>query len=65
MVDILHEMGEVKFKNLFVDGTKIEAYANKYTFVWKKAVEKNLTKLDKKIETVRPVVAERYGFTFL
>ena len=42
-------MGEVKFKNLFVDGTKIEAYANKYTFVWKKAVEKNLAKLEKKI----------------
>ena len=56
-------MGEVKFKNLFVDGTKIEAYANKYTFVWKKAVEKNLTKLDRKIETVLLVIAERYGFT--
>ena len=32
-VGILYEMGEVKFKNLFVDGTKIEAYANKYMFV--------------------------------
>ena len=40
----LCEMGEVKYRNLFVDGTKIEAYANKYTFVWKKAVEKNLIK---------------------
>ena len=59
----LYEKGEVKFKNLFVDGTKIEAYANKYTFVWKKAVEKNLAKLDKKIEAVLPVIAERYGFT--
>ena len=59
----LYEMGEVKYRNLFVDGTKIEAYANKYTFVWKKAVEKNLIKLDKKIESVLPVIAERYGFT--
>ena len=59
----LYEMGEVKYRNLFVDGTKIEAYANKYTFVWKKAVEKNLIKLDKKIETILPVIAERYGFT--
>ncbi len=25
-VNKLYEMGEVKFKNLFVDGTKIEAY---------------------------------------
>lgn len=57
----LYEMGEVKFKNLFVDGTKIEAYANKYTFVWKKAVEKNLTKLNKKVDALIPVIAERYG----
>ncbi len=27
-------MGEIKFSNLFVDGTKIEAYANKYSFVF-------------------------------
>lgn len=60
-VKILYEMGEVKFKNLFVDGTKIEAYANKYTFVWKKAVEKNLVKLEKKIENMLPVICERYG----
>ena len=59
----LCEIGEVKFRNLFVDGTKIEAYANKYTFVWKKAVEKNLAELDKKIESALPVMAERYGFT--
>ena len=60
-VEKLYEMGEVKFKNLFVDGTKIEAYANKYTFVWQKAVEKRLETLNKKIETVLPVIAERYG----
>ena len=48
-VNKLYEMGEVKYKNLFVDGTKIEAYANKYTFVWKSAVEKNLAKLEKKM----------------
>ena len=61
-VEKLYEMGEVKFKNLFVDGTKIEAYANKYTFVWKKAVEKNLVKLNKKIEDMLPVICKRYGF---
>lgn len=60
-VEKLYEMGEVKFRNLFVDGTKIEAYANKYTFVWKKAVEKNLTKLNKKVEAILPVICDRYG----
>ena len=61
-VEKLHEMGEVKFENIFVDGTKIEANANKYTFVWKKAVEKNLMKLNTKIELLIPILAERYGF---
>ncbi len=61
-VEKLYEMGEIKYKNLFVDGTKIEAYANKYTFVWKSVVEKNLTKLEKKISNALVVLAERYGF---
>ncbi len=61
-VEKLYEMGEVRYRNLFVDGTKIEAYANKYTFVWKKAVEKNLVKLNQKIEAILPLIAERYGF---
>ena len=25
---------------IFIDGTKIEANANKFTFVWKKSIEK-------------------------
>ena len=62
-VEKLYEMREVKFKNLFVDGTKIEAYANKYTFVWKSAVEKNLAKLNKKIENATELICERYGFS--
>ena len=62
-VEKLYEMGEVKFKNLFVDGTKIEAYANKYTFVWKSAVEKNLAKLEKKMSALLSVLSERYGFS--
>jgi len=34
MVTKLYELGEIKYEHLFVDGTKIEANANKYTFVW-------------------------------
>ena len=62
-VEKLYEAGEIKFKNLFVDGTKLEAYANKYTFVWKSAVEKNLAKLEKKATALLCVVSERYGFS--
>lgn len=34
---------------VFIDGTKMEAYANKYTFVWKKATMKYEAKLQEKI----------------
>ena len=46
----LYEAGEIQFENAFIDGTKIEANANKYTFVWKKAVLKNEEKMIKKTE---------------
>ena len=42
-------MNEIRFENLFIDGTKIEANANKYTFVWKKATDKFEYKLQEKI----------------
>jgi transposase len=47
-INKLAQMNEVRFKNIFVDGTKIEANANKYTFVWKKAIEKYSAKLTQK-----------------
>lgn len=52
LVQKLYEYGEIAFKNLFVDGTKIEACANKYSFVWKKAIIKNEQKLQAKAGTV-------------
>jgi len=51
MVQHLHHIGEVSFENLFVDGTKIEANANRYTFVWKKIVNKNEAKMFIKIQS--------------
>ena len=48
-VKLLNRKGYVSLEKYFVDGTKIESAANKYTFVWKKAVEKNEKKLDEKL----------------
>ena len=45
MSNALFDLGEISGETIFIDGTKIEASANKYTFVWKKAVTKNQTKL--------------------
>ena len=49
MTNFLADNGELSLENLFIDGTKLEAVANKYTFVWKKSVTKNLEKLMDKI----------------
>ncbi len=51
LVQLLYSLGEIGFENLFVDGTKIEANANKYTFVWKKVVNKNEAKMFIKIQS--------------
>ena len=45
MSNTLFDLGEISGETIFIDGTKIEASANKYTFVWKKAVTKNQGKL--------------------
>jgi len=42
----------VKLEHYFVDGTKIEANANRYTFVWGKAVVKQKAKLQEKVQTL-------------
>ena len=39
MTSILHDLGEISGKTLFIDGTKIESCANKYTFVWKNPLQ--------------------------
>lgn len=46
---LLYSLGEISGKSIFIDGTKIESVANKYTFVWKKTVTKNQSKLFDKI----------------
>ena len=49
LTEKLYQMGELFYKNMFVDGTKIEANANRYTFVWKKTVTKNMSRMMEKI----------------
>ncbi len=40
MVRRLAAMDELSNETLFIDGTKLEACANRYTFVWKKSIGK-------------------------
>lgn len=58
---ILADCGELSLENMFIDGTKIEAAANKYTFVWKKTTTKNQQKLMEKIPNFILGVQEEFG----
>ena len=49
---MMNEEGVVSLKVQYIDGTKIESVANKYTFVWKGSIEKNKAKLEAKVDAV-------------
>lgn len=49
---ILAEKGFIALDVEYIDGTKIESKANKYTFVWRKSTEKNRTGLIEKIKVL-------------
>ena len=52
---VVRMLVDAKFVSLevqYIDGTKIEANANKYTFVWKKATKTNQDKLDHKVKSI-------------
>ena len=61
LVNKLYELGEIKYEHLFVDGTKIEANANKYSFVWKKSTTKYETRLNDKLGKLMPELNAKYG----
>nr|WP_139902285.1 hypothetical protein [Clostridium thermarum] len=61
MTKFLYNLNEISGESIFIDGTKIEACANKYTFVWKKAVTKNLEKLLTKMADLVAECEELYG----
>ena len=56
----LDELGELGRKMAFIDGTKIESKAGKYTFVWLSAIEKNLPKLVRNIAKLYGQYVEHY-----
>ncbi len=62
---LLKDLGEISGIHLFIDGTKIESAANRYTFVWKKAVTKNQEKLCQKISLFVEELEAMYGVRFI
>ena len=58
VVELLSDEGFVSLNVQYIDGTKIESVANKYTFVWKGSVEKNKAKLIEKVRVVLSAAEE-------
>lgn len=61
LVEKLKSIGEIAYEHLFVDGTKIEANANKYSFVWKKSTTKYETRNNEKLEKAVEELSAKYG----
>jgi transposase len=49
VVLLLCEEGLLSLKDLYTDGTKIEANANRYTFVWGKSIQTNKEKIKQQL----------------
>lgn len=56
----LRREGFIDDEAAFIDGTKIESKANRYTFVWRKTVERELKKIKEK---VRELLGLEEGYT--
>ena len=50
VVMMLVESGHIDLQKVYLDGTKIEANANKYTFVWGKSVQRYKNGIKKQLE---------------
>ncbi len=61
VVKLLQEEGFVSLKVQYVDGTKIESVANKYTFVWRGSVEKYDARLKAKTEALLRQIEQNHS----
>src|SRR5476651_1750362 len=52
VVKLLAGEGVLSIEEINTDGTKIEANANKYTFVWKKSIQTNKEKMKKQLTEI-------------
>lgn len=55
---LLIDRDEVKFENYFVDGTKIESHANRYTFTWKRSIHNYQRQIEEKFDALMTQIFE-------
>ena len=59
----IFEKEHVDLQHLYIDGSKFEANANKYSWVWKKATEKSRYRLFDKITALFQEINEEFAYT--
>ena len=60
VVMLLSEQGAVSLKEVILDGTKIEANANRYTFVWGRAVKTSRERIERQLKELWAYVEKVY-----
>lgn len=65
VMDYICETDTVDLQHIYIDGSKFEANANKYTWVWKKATEKSRYKLFAKITVLLEEMNQTLAYTGL
>lgn len=60
VVMLLAEEGAVSLKEVVLDGTKIEANANRYTFVWGKAIKVSRERIERQLKELWAYVEKVY-----
>lgn len=56
IVRLMQEEGLVSLSKQYIDGTKLESASNRYTFVWRKSVEKHKPRLQEHILEVFDII---------
>lgn len=52
VVELMVEQGIVSLKQIFTDGTKIEANANRYTFIWGRSISKSKERIGVQLKSL-------------
>jgi hypothetical protein len=61
VLELLIEEGYVRLENYFLDGTKIEANANQYSWVWAKSTKRYKQKLQEKVKELIQAIEQVNG----
>ena len=61
IIKLIDKKEGIDLQHLYIDGTKIEANANKYSWVWKKGTEKSRFRLYKKISELLTKMNAHYS----